>query len=87
MNVVEVIREMPVGREIDESAFSDEQVAQFFSRVERETELLDRWFSRGELADSGYVSGFELEAWLIDHNYFPLPRNGELLQRLQPVLP
>ncbi len=75
-----------MGREIEQSTFSAEQTAQFVERVAKETELLDSLWSGGNLSDSGYVGGFELEAWLLDHNFFPLPRNEDLLKRLDSPL-
>ncbi len=71
-----------MGKEIEQSTFSAEQTAQFVERVTKETGILDSLWAAGELSDTGYVGGFELEAWLLDHNFFPLPRNEDLLQRL-----
>ena len=75
-----------MGKEIEQSTFSAEQTARFVERVAKETEILESWWAGGKLSDSGYVGGFELEAWLLDHNYFPLPRNEELLKRLDSPL-
>ena len=38
--------------------------------------------SNGGLSDEGPVIGLELEAWLIDHNFFPAPHNQSFLERL-----
>jgi glutamate-cysteine ligase len=75
-----------VGREIEQSTFSGTQTEQFVERVDKETAMLDALWARGEISGNSYVGGFELEAWLLDHNYFPLPRNDELLQRLDSPL-
>lgn len=32
--------------------------------------LLEGWLRKGRFDDSGYVAGFELEAWLLDRNFF-----------------
>lgn len=71
-----------MGKEIQHSQFTAAQTARFVERVARETETLASWHRSGGLAETGYVGGFELEAWLLDHNYYPLPRNDEYLQRL-----
>ena len=71
-----------MGKEIEQTTFSAEQTAQFAERLEQETETLDRWCAEGGVSETGYVGGFELEAWLLDHNFFPLPRNEEYLKRL-----
>lgn len=40
----------------------------------------------GRFDDSAYVTGFELEAWLLDHNFFPNPCNETFLDRLNSPL-
>jgi len=52
------------------------------AKVAEEVRTLARWQASGRLAETGYIGGFELEAWLLDHNYYPLPRNDEYLTRL-----
>ncbi|MGD2141199.1 MAG: hypothetical protein PVH25_12445, partial [Burkholderiales bacterium] len=71
-----------MGKEIEQTTFSAEQSAEFVRRLQQETATLENWRATGGLSESGYVGGFELEAWLLDHNFFPLPRNEEYLQRL-----
>lgn len=71
-----------MGKEIEEIRFSAEQTAQFGARLSQETGILDSWFTAGGLSEAGYVAGFELEAWLLDHNFFPLPCNEAFLKRL-----
>lgn len=71
-----------MGTEIGGTSFSDEQAARFMANVAEEARALDSWHASGRLAETEYVGGFELEAWLLDHNYYPLPRNEEYLARL-----
>ncbi len=71
-----------MGKEIEQHSFSSEQVAQFNRNVAAEARALESWRASGRLAESGYVGGFELEAWLLDHNYYPMPYNDEYLARL-----
>ena len=75
-----------MGKEIEQTAFTAETTAAFVEFVQQETETLERWRAAGGLSESGYVGGFELEAWLLDHNYFPLPKNEEYLKRLDNAL-
>jgi len=75
-----------LGKEIEQVTFSAEQTAEFVERLRQETEILEGWRATGGLSESGYVGGFELEAWLLDHNFFPLPRNEEYLKRLDYAL-
>jgi hypothetical protein len=39
-------------------------------------------YRAGGFANAGLVAGFELEAWLIDEHFFPVPRNVSFLQRM-----
>ncbi len=75
-----------MGKEIEQITFTPKQTAEFVRRVKQETETLEGWQASGGLSETGYVGGFELEAWLLDHNFFPLPRNEEYLQRLDYAL-
>ena len=71
-----------MGEEISTTTFSREDFASFAARLARETDALGRCFGDGSLSDSGYTWGFELEAWLLDHGFHPVPRNAELLEAL-----
>lgn len=71
-----------MGREIGYSTFTNEQAAAALERVAAETTMLESWRASGRLSEDAFVAGFELEAWLLDHNYFPLPRNEAYLGRL-----
>ena len=51
-------------------------------RLALETRHARDAYSRGEFADDGLVAGFELEAWLIDENLLPVPRNVSFLARM-----
>jgi len=71
-----------VGQEIEASGFGDADFASFRERLVRETAHLRELFASGGLSAKGPVIGFELEAWLIDRNYFPAPHNQSFLERL-----
>ena len=71
-----------MGQEITRSAFRSQDFARFSERLAVETELLASLLRDDRFDQSAYVAGFELEAWLLDHNYFPLPGNETYLARL-----
>src|SRR5215471_15972704 len=54
----------------------------FSERLVAETDLLAAWLRDERFDRSAYVAGFELEAWLLDRNYFPLAANERYLARL-----
>jgi hypothetical protein len=53
----------------------------FSQRLALETRHAQDAYARGDFANTGLVAGFELEAWLIDENLFPVPRNVSFLAR------
>lgn len=71
-----------MGQEIDDQAFSAAAFAEFRRRLVEETELLTHQLATGKFSDVGGIGGYELEAWLVDHNYFPTPNNQAVLERL-----
>ena len=71
-----------MGQEIGTAGFTEAHFAAFALRLGEETALLRRRFAEGTLSQAGPVAGFELEAWLIDRNFFPAPHNQSFLGRL-----
>ncbi len=72
-----------MGQDIADSRFSKADFAEFEARVAAETDLLDRWFDEGQLADTPAEGGFELEACLVDRRHFaPAPLIDSLLERI-----
>lgn len=69
-----------MGQEIAAGGFSDETRAEFAARLRNETKILKSWFDCREFAfDEGFTGGLEVEAWLIDENALPAPRNVDFL--------
>jgi len=68
-----------MGREISTSEYLDE--AEFQARLRDETKLVMGWFRdrKFETPDPAKI-GLELEAWLVDKDGFPSPRNEEFLK-------
>ncbi len=70
-----------MGDEIRAEKFSESDAKRFRQALERETELLGRWFRERRFDDQAYQVGFELEAWLVDLDCHPLPHNDAYLER------
>jgi hypothetical protein len=75
-----------MGQEIAETRFSQDDFARFGRCLVDETGRARQAFADGEFADDGRVAGFELEAWLIDRNFFPIGCNQAFLARLNDPL-
>jgi gamma-glutamyl:cysteine ligase YbdK (ATP-grasp superfamily) len=71
-----------VGEEIERLHFSAQDFHRFEELLAAETDRAQDWMRAGRFDEQTWCGGFELEAWLLDHNFFPEPRNEELLTRL-----
>ncbi len=75
-----------MGDEIDSRYFDAEHFSGFRERLDRESDLLRQYFSNGEFSPRGDMAGFELEAWLVDAEGNPAPRNDEFLESINDPL-
>ena len=75
-----------MGEEITTTDFTPEEFERFQVSLARETRLADEWRSAKRFENNRYVLGFEIEAWLLDHNYFPHSLNEEFLETLDDPL-
>ncbi|MEN8213748.1 MAG: glutamate--cysteine ligase [Pseudomonadota bacterium] len=71
-----------MGQEIDSATFQQRDFDEFHQRLVAETRLLEEMLRDGKLDNSEPVAGYELEAWLVDGNGDPAPRNVPFLQAL-----
>lgn len=69
-----------MGEEITYSRFVKSDYQQYQKHLKQETEILADWFSSHVLSTKDPVAGYELEAWLIDDNASPCPRNEAFLE-------
>jgi gamma-glutamyl:cysteine ligase YbdK (ATP-grasp superfamily) len=69
-----------MGEEITYSRFVKADYQQYEKHLRRETNMLAEWFDNHSLSKKEPVAGYELEAWLIDHNASPCPRNEAFLE-------
>jgi gamma-glutamyl:cysteine ligase YbdK (ATP-grasp superfamily) len=70
-----------MGEEITYSRFVKSDYQQYERHLRQETAILAEWFNSHSLSKREPVAGYELEAWLIDENASPCPRNQALLER------
>lgn len=71
-----------MGQEVDKIDFTISDFKLFSDRLGQETELLHELLSQQTFKDTRSVTGYELEAWLVDRNLFPTPLNQEILKSL-----
>ena len=71
-----------MGQEISHTRFTPEDTERFAGRLRRETRLARETFAQGGFASDATVAGFEMEAWLLDRNFFPVPCNQSFLARM-----
>lgn len=72
-----------MGDEITRRHFSAEDFSVFRFRLDEETKMLAEQFASGRFSERGDMAGFELEAWLVDGEGNPLPRNDVFLEQVQ----
>ena len=75
-----------MGEEIESQGFSREDKALFAQRLARETRLLRDVFAQDGFSRDKPMLGFEIETWILDHNHFPAPINGQVLEALDDPL-
>ena len=75
-----------MGEEIRTSSFNPEDFAQFHQALSNETAILKEWFTQQQFSQHPPCAGFELEAWLVDEQFQPAPRNQEFLARFNSPL-
>ncbi|MBI3274787.1 MAG: hypothetical protein HYZ60_02285 [Methylocystis sp.] len=71
-----------MGEEIATAGFNEADFERFADRLRAETELAGALFSTDRFSQVDYALGFEIEAWIVDHNYFPASINQRLLETL-----
>lgn len=71
-----------MGQDIDRTRFDQRDFQRFSRRLRAETQALHDLIETGALSQRAPVVGLELEAWLVDADGRPSPRNAEFLQAL-----
>ncbi|MGB3916105.1 MAG: glutamate--cysteine ligase [Thiothrix litoralis] len=71
-----------MGQEITNDHFSPEDWHEYAQRLEAETRLLRESLEAGKFSSQAAVGGFELEGWLVDPTFRPMPCNAAFLHAL-----
>lgn len=71
-----------MGRDISKTRFTKSDVAEFKRRLLQENQILADMFQSGALDKREDLCGFELEAWLVDADFLPSPKNEAFLSRI-----
>ncbi len=80
---ITAIHQLPVGDEITNRYFNAEHFSGFRECLDAESALLQAYFDNQEFSQRGNMAGYELEAWLVDAEGNPAPRNDEFLAGLR----
>ncbi len=76
-----------MGQQIGQSHYSDQDVAEFHRHLRKETAVLMQWFrNKAFETEQNSSIGMELETWLVDADFQPLPENKEFLERMSDPL-
>ena len=75
-----------LGQEIGASGFAERDFSRFQEQLFRETAQLRQSVVDGQLSSVAQRIGFELEAWLVDRSFYPVPHNQSFLARLDDPL-
>ncbi len=71
-----------MGQEISFSQFDQSDFECFYQKLKQETELLNKMIEQKACSSRSPVAGFEIEAWILDHEMQPAPINDQFLKSL-----
>lgn len=71
-----------MGDEIPSNHFNASDLEAFTERLRNETQIINDWFKNDQFSFEQKMFGYELEAWLVDHNFQPSPINEQFLHEL-----
>jgi hypothetical protein len=71
-----------MGEEISSSNFDLADFNRFGECLRTETDIFSSLVRNKRLSEDGFVIGFEIEAWLLDHGFTPNPVNEQFLKEL-----
>lgn len=71
-----------LGEEIETTGFTRADKARFAGRLAQETDIARALFAQDRFSRDGHMLGFEVESWIVDHNYAPSSINQHLLETL-----
>jgi gamma-glutamylcysteine synthetase len=71
-----------MGRDISKTRFTEVDLTRFKQKLLEEYRILADWFQNSILNQREDLCGFELEAWLVDREFLPAPKNEAFLSRI-----
>jgi Glutamate-cysteine ligase family 2(GCS2) len=71
-----------MGRDISKTRFTEDDLVRFKQKLMEEYRILADWFQSDRLKSQRHLCGFELEAWLVDRDLLPAPKNEAFLSRI-----
>jgi len=71
-----------MGKELSSSRFNKQDFKAFDKNLRQQTSQLADWFAEKKFSSRQLMSGFEMEAWLIDKQGRPAPLNDVFLDKL-----
>ncbi len=71
-----------MGEEIKTTGFTPADKARFTGRLAEETGIARRLYEADAFSRDGHMVGFEIETWIVDHNYAPSSINLNVLEAL-----
>jgi len=71
-----------MGQEITGSRFKKRDFQRFLQHLQQETALLEQWITERRFNNTDTVTGYELEAWLVDRLCQPSARNAEFISAI-----
>lgn len=71
-----------MGEEIKTTGFTPADKARFAGRLAEETDLARTLYEQNKFSRDGHMVGFEVETWIVDHNYAPSSINQDVLETL-----
>ncbi len=75
-----------MGQEVEQTHFKQCDFQRFNKALRDETALLQSLQHHQQLADNGFVMGFELEGWLLDQTQQPAPLNQRFVEQFNSPL-
>jgi len=77
---------MRMGDEIANSHFSEQDYADYYAELERETKTLEQLFINHSFSRESQYCGLEQEAWILNVDGYPVPENQYLIDSLKHAL-
>ena len=79
-----ITKDAEMGAEVQTTQFTEEHIKEFQNRLHKETNILLNWFQNHAFEKNNPpMCGMEMEAWLVDKNFNPLPKADTFIETLK----